>query len=301
MSPASTERKVDTVVVSYECRDLLLECCGSVADQTSAGLVIVDNASTDGSADAVEATYPSARVIRAPTNEGFARGVNRGVGVGSAPFVLLLNPDARLRAGALERMSAELESDSTLGAVAPRIRDAEGALELTVDRTMTPWSDLATRLKEWGHAAGSGWMTPWLERRYARTREARSLSAACLMIRRAAFEQVGGMDERFFLYAEDVDLCHRLRGGGWHLRYLAEAEVDHVRGVSARADPAAVEIAWRRSQRAFYRKHHPTWAPLLRALVRLRYGWRARFGDGPARARSRRMLRELGRAEDGDR
>lgn len=291
-TPASTHAApaTDVVVVAYECRELLLACCRSVAALAGVRLLVVDNDSSDGSADAVEQAFPDATVLRAPHNEGFAAGVNRGLAASNAEQVLLLNPDARLAPGALDRMRAALRDDPRCAAVGPRLRDADGALELSVDRTMTPLGDLRTRLLDLLYAGGSGPLARILERRYSRARDVRSLSGACMLLRRTALREVGGLDARFFLYAEDVDLCRRLRAAAWRLRYEPGAEAVHVRGASARHDPLAVEAAWRDSQLAFYREHLPLWAPLLRAWVRWRYRWRSRFGSPARRARARAML-----------
>jgi len=124
-----------------------------------------------------------------------------------------------------------------------------------------------------------------------RSRAVRSLSGACILLRRDAFAAVDGFDERFFLYAEDVDLCLRLRAAGGKLVYVAEAVVEHDRGASSAGDPAATALHYRRSQIAFYRKHHGVLATTaLRAYLALRFGCRRLFGRG---APQRRLAGEL--------
>lgn len=285
---------VDVVVVGYRCRDLLLSCCAALAQAGDVRVIVVDNASGDGSGEAVRAAFPSVKVIENSHNEGFARAVNRGAACGDGDSVLLLNPDARIDRGSLERLARTLADDATIGAIGPRIHAPDGALELSVDRTMSLGNDVWIRLLELLYAGGHGPAAPLVRRTYARARDVRSLSAACLLARRAALQQVGGLDERFFLYAEDVDLCLRLRRAGWRLRYEPAAEATHVRGVSGRADPEAVERAWRASQSALYRKHRSALSTaLLRSWVLLHYRIAAYLGAGERRRRARRMLEWL--------
>ena len=114
------------------------------------------------------------------------------------------------------------------------------------------------------------------------------MSAACLLLRREAFDQLGGLDERFFLYAEDVDLCRRLARAGWHLRYVPEARVQHRRGASAAVQPSLTERWYRASQIGFYDKHRSRIAlASLRMYLRVRYALMSRFGDRTQRMRAR--------------
>lgn len=254
----------DVVLVSYERRDLLLRCCASVRMHApQANLIVVDNASSDGSAAAVTRECPAARVISLPRNLGFATAANRGAAAGSAPWILLLNPDAELTPEALPALGRALEANGRCAAAGPRIRGEQGELELSVGRTLSPANDAMFKLLErW---RGKALLAACLERRYRRSRAVTSLSGACMLVRRSAWEQVGGMDEGFFLYAEDVDLCLRLRAAGWRLRYVAEAEIRHRRGAAASLDPTATLSHYRDSQRRFYAKHRSAWQQRLLA------------------------------------
>lgn len=264
---------VDVVVVSYQGRDLLLRCCRSVGEHApEARLLVVDNASTDDSAAAITGAWPQATVLELATNLGFAAACNRGVAAGAAPLVLLLNPDAELTAGALASMALALQEDEGCAAAGPQIRGPGGELELSVGRTMSIANDIMFKLL--GPLRNVFPLTGILERRYRRSRTVASLSGACLLVRREAWEAVGGMDEAFFLYAEDVDLCHRLRQAGWRLRYVAEARVRHARGAVTGRDPAATRAHFRASQRRFYEKHRPR---LQRTLL----SWWQRLSGGP--------------------
>lgn len=290
---------LDVVVVSHRRRRLLLECCASVErDEVPTQLIVVDNASDDGSPAAVRERHPEAVVVELGRNAGFAAAVNLGLAAGAAPAVMLLNNDARLRPGAAPRLLGALEQVGVVAA-GPRLVGPEGQVELSTGRTMSPWNELFFKVLESLYRDGRGPLAGAVERYYGRPRETASLTAACLVVDRVALEEVGGLDERFFLYAEDVDLCRRLRQQGGHLRYVPEAVVEHDRGASGTDDPLAVALAYRRSQVALYRKHLGSWAvPPLRAWLALRYGTAALLARGATRRQAcsvlRWVLREAG-------
>lgn len=282
---------VDVVVVSYEQRERLLAACRSATGiEPATRLIVVDNASGDGSLAAVRREFPDASVLAMPRNLGFAAAVNAGVQAGDAPFLLLLNNDARLQPAALATLMTAL--NESVAAAGPRIEAPDGSVELTLGRTLGPLNDAFFKLLEGLYRGGTGVAAGLVERFYSRPRRTRSLSAACLLLRRDAFEAVGGLDERFFLYAEDVDLCRRLRQQGWQLRYVPDAVVVHERGASAVMRPEAATMAWRRSQLAFYRKHHGYAAAVaLRAWLALRFAVARLLGRGERRRLAARMLR----------
>ncbi len=280
------------VVVSYNRRELLLECCRSVcAAAPQARLIVVDNASSDGSAEAVRQAIPQARVIDAGANLGFARAINLGAAAASSESLLLLNSDTRIEAPAIAALCSAIDADPQVAGAGPRLRGDQGALELSVGRTMGLLNEAWFKILGTLHRNGRGVATGWLERRYARRRTTGSLSAACLLLRRKAFDQAGGMDERFFLYAEDVDLCLRLSGLGWRFLYVPEATVHHVRGASSELDAGATEHAYRASQLAFYRKHHSAaHVIVLRLYLAAQYSVAVVVSRGCTRDRARAML-----------
>lgn len=285
------EPRLDVVVVSYNQRRRLLACLASVrAFAPAARLVVVDNDSADDSAAAARQQHPEAVVLEMENNLGFATGVNRGVAAGCAPLILLLNSDARLRPGALEALSAALDGGN-VGAAGPRLLDAEGSVELSLGRTLSPWNEAWFKLLGLLYRSGRGPLASPVTRYYSKSRSTRSLSAACVLLRRDAFELVGGFDERFFLYAEDVDLCRRLRRAGWELKYVPDALVEHDRGASRAVDPGASAIHYRRSQIAFYRKHQGTLAAgALRFYLAFRFAIKWLFARGDHRKQAADLL-----------
>jgi GT2 family glycosyltransferase len=259
--------KVTAVVVSYNTRDDLLRCLASLAAHVRLPLevVVVDNASTDGSAAAVRAAYPAARVLESPANQGFSAANNAGIRASSAPQVLVLNSDAELLPGALETLSGLLDARSDLGVVGPRTVNPDGSVQLSFGPDLTPLSEWRQRSLVLGLRARRPEALREAEQRASREQEPDWVSGSCFLARRAALEAIGGFDEGFFLYEEDADLCRRLRGAGWRVLYTPAAEVRHALGQSMARDAARARREYRRSHLRYYRKHN---GPLLTALLR---------------------------------
>jgi len=204
------------------------------------------------------------RVIANAVNTGFAAANNVGIRASTGSLLLLLNSDTIVPAGAVDRLVARLEA--TGAAVAgPRIVDADGRPELSFGRMITPLNEL--RQKRRAQNAEE------VEKLTRRRHYPDWVSGACLLVRRADAEAVGGLDERFFMYTEDVDFCAAIRARGRRILFTPEVEVVHLRGRSAASAPQATNAAYRRSQVAFYEKHHPGWAPFLRLYLRISGGW----------------------------
>ena len=271
----------DVVVVSYNQRERLLAClAAAAAARPAVRLIVIDNASVDGSAEAAAAAHPDADVIALPENVGFAAAVNSGAAIGEAPYILLLNNDARLGPGALEKMRRALDTER-VAAVGPRLLGPDGQIELSLDRTLSPWNEARFRVLGALYGSGRGPMAARVRRRYESSRDVLSLSGACILVKREAFDEAAGFDQRFFLYAEDVDLCLRLRQSGWRLRYVADAVVEHDRGASSATAPAATALHYRRSQIAFYRKHRGALATRgLRLYLACRFAIKRLFARG---------------------
>ena len=252
------------VIVSFNARGDLDRCLASLRDHaplTPHEIIVVDNGSSDGSAAAVRQT-PGVQVIENRANLGFAAANNVGIRSSRGETFLLLNSDTVVPAGAIDRLLAELDAAPDVAVIGPRLVDTNGRAELSFGRMMSPLAE-------------------WRQKRLARDRHAverltrqRSypdwVSGACLLVRRADAEAVGLLDERFFMYTEDVDFCASIRARGRRILFTPDVEIVHVRGRSAAAAPEATSRAYRRSQLAFYRKHHPAWAPLLTAYLRIR-------------------------------
>jgi GT2 family glycosyltransferase len=263
------------VIVNYNAREHLENCLQSLGASPPAiphEIVVVDNASTDGSVAAVRARWPGAIVIEQRTNSGFAAGNNAGIRAGTGTLVLLLNNDTLVPPGAIDRLVDRLTAHPEAGVAGPRLIDAQGVAELSFGPMISPFAELRQKIVMSLHAGRVAPVSAWVERTTRRERYVDWVSGACLLVRRGAAEQAGLLDERYFLYTEDVDFCAAIRRQGQRVLFTPAAEIVHLRGRSRATAPAAMDAAYRRSHLAFYEKHHPRWAPLLRLYLRLKGG-----------------------------
>jgi GT2 family glycosyltransferase len=259
------------IVVTYNSRTEIGDCLESVVGHTDpyrAAVVVVDNQSTDGTPAFVRERWPSVQVIDAGANLGFARANNRGIAATTSDCVLLLNPDTVVPPGAIQRLVGALERNPDAAVAGPRLVDATGAAELSFGPRISPWGELRQKLLMALYHRGVAPVVRHVERRSREAGDRAWVSGACLIVRRADLEAVGGLDERFFMYTEDVDLCTSIRARGRRVLFVPEAEVRHLRGRSASRNPQT-ELLRRQSQLAYYEKHLPRWVGPLRLYLRL--------------------------------
>jgi GT2 family glycosyltransferase len=276
----------DVVVVSYNSRGELRGCVEPLAALPDVNVVVVDNASADGSLDSV-ADLPVTAIALAH-NGGFSHGCNAGWRSTSAPYVLFLNPDARIDAESLGKLAEVLETQPAVGAVAPRILHADGTLEYSQRRFPRLRSTYARALFLHRLFPAASWTYELVRdpAAYAVSGAPDWVSGACVLVRRTVLEELDGFDEGFFMYCEDIDLCHRLRSSGHGLVFEPEAVVSHEGGASAPRTSLLPVLAASRIRYAA--KHRSTAGALLErlgvaleALTRLvvsRGGWAARAG-----------------------
>jgi N-acetylglucosaminyl-diphospho-decaprenol L-rhamnosyltransferase len=262
------------IIVSFNARADLGECLASIHAHPPASmpydLVVVDNASSDGSPDMVREGWPSARLIALPENVGFARANNIGIRATTGDLILLLNSDTVVPDGALDSLIAALQADPAAAIAGPRLIDAQGVPELSFGRMVGPFAELRQKLIGRLYARRAPRVAAAVDRALQTRAYHDWVSGACLLVWRADAEAAGLLDERYFMYLEDVDFCAAVRARGRRVLFAPEAQIVHLRGRSRRAAPTATDAAYRRSQLAFYAKHHPAWTPWLRAYLRLR-------------------------------
>jgi N-acetylglucosaminyl-diphospho-decaprenol L-rhamnosyltransferase len=272
MSHVSMPR-LSIVIVTYNSTseiDACLQALVAMPSRIDHEIVVVDNASTDGTPHAIRARWPGVRVVDAGHNLGFAQANNLGIRQTFGEFVMLLNPDAVVRPGSIDTLVAALDARADAAVAGPRLIDGDGRAELSFGRMITPINELRQKLLVHGHARRLPLISGYVERATRHPREVDWVSGACLLVRRADAETAGLLDERFFMYTEDVDFCASIRARGRRVLFVPGAEVVHLRGQSRRTAASAVETAYRRSHIAFYDKHHPRWAALLRVYLRAR-------------------------------
>ena len=265
-------------VVAYESAGLLPSCLAAVAGHPEVDEVVVVDHGQGDSADVAERA--GGRVVRDPSNPGFGAGHNRAVAATSAPYLLLLNPDAVLEPGALERGIEVIEADGSVAAVQGAIRSPDGALDRSqgialrpvhlVGRALALKRLLGLRLVR--VVAGRVPSTrDAVMRHRSDVDEVESLAATALLVRRDAFDEVGGFDERFFLYGEDQDLCRRLRRAGWRLVGLPDLWAVHQNG-SSFASPWGRELHWWRGT-MMYAARWWTWRHWLLGVLAATVMW----------------------------
>ncbi|MGQ9840674.1 MAG: glycosyltransferase family 2 protein [Anaerolineae bacterium] len=221
-------------------------------------IIVVDNASTDGSAEMVAAEFPAVRLIRNATNVGYARGNNIGIAASTGRYVLLLNSDTVVPPGALEALVAFMDAHPQAAACSPRLLQPNGTPQpYAFGCDPTPGYLLRRGL------ARALFRRPLHNWAVAEPIRADWVSGACLLVRRAAIEQVGGLDEAMFMYFEDNDWCRRMRLAGWQVWYVPTVAITHIGGAGLKQNPAARQ-AYYRSLAYFYRKHY---GPLAQAFL----------------------------------
>jgi N-acetylglucosaminyl-diphospho-decaprenol L-rhamnosyltransferase len=244
---------VDAVIVSYRSAATLRGCVEPLTRIPHVRVTVVDNASPDESIRTI-ADLP-VEIVRSERNGGFSYGCNLGAARGTAPLLLFLNPDARIDATALEALASVLRSNPATALVGPQILDDDGELawsQRRFPRHRSTFGQAVFAHRLWPYAAWSDELIRDAAA-YDVPGTPEWLSGACMLVRRTAFEQLGGFDERFFLYCEDTDLCRRLWDVGHTVRFEPGARVRHVGGASSGAGETQPIAA--RSRVLYARKH----------------------------------------------
>ena len=266
---------LSVVVLSWNTQALTLACLRALHAETPRHpreVIVVDNGSEDGSADAIAAQFPQVRLLRNDDNRLYAAGNNQGAAVATGEHVVTLNSDTEVREGALDLLVDFLLQNPDYGAVAPRLDDPDGSVQHACQRFPT----LLTAL-----CYDSWWGSFWPGRRvvdrylmrdfdHLASRDVDQPPGAVCMLRRGDWRALGGFDEQLSLFYNDVDLCRRIHRRGQKIRYLADARVMHHRGASTR-NFAKMLVIWHRNRLAYYRKHYGWFGAVwVRVCVRLR-------------------------------
>jgi len=268
------------IIVNWNAGSFLAKCVDSVFGTVlshDVEMILVDNNSTDRSLEEIR-QHPRLQVIRNQANHGFARANNQGIALARGQYLLLLNPDTRLLSGAVDQMIDYMDSHPAVGALGPRLLNRDHSLQPSCShfptlRNIAMQALGLSRLFPRNRLLARPLMTYW---EFDHVRDVDQLSGACLVIRRSALDEVGLLDERFYLYYEEVDLCFRLKKAGWKVRFFSGGQAIHVGGHSS-SQNLDVRMAVRyRSLLAFFSKHFPPWHySVLRLLILLEMLWRA--------------------------
>ncbi len=252
------------VIVNYNVRELLRDCLRSLREcgtRWSREVIVVDNCSSDASVDMVRAEFPEVRVIVSPSNDGFAAANNRGIRAsdGASRYVMLLNPDTVVRPGGLDMLVDFMEAHADVGVVGPKLVKADGTLDLACRRSF-PTPRIA-----FYHAFGLDKLFPH-SREFAQYNltyldedcptDLDCVVGAAMLVRREAIERAGLLDERFFMYGEDLDWAFRIKQQGWRVFYNPEVTIVHYKGQSSKQRKVKSILAFYDAMVVFHRKHY---------------------------------------------
>ncbi|MCB1028475.1 MAG: glycosyltransferase family 2 protein [Microthrixaceae bacterium] len=299
--PVDARERVDVVIVNYNTADLLVDTLEDLQHRMPDGVdwsvYVADNLSSDDSVERVRSLWPDVHLIEMGENAGFCRGNNAAIREGDAEYVLLVNTDTRLFPDTVERMLDSLRDDPDAAVVGPRLQfedgrfqAAAGGAEVTLRSYLAgcfglerfadrfPFLEGAYTTRDHGRALRVGWV-----------------SSACMLLRRSAIESVGLMDERIFLYMDDVDLCHRLRSAGWSVWFRGDVRAVHFMSGGSLRKPGTISPHTVDSLVRWFDRTHGGWrSGVLRGAGVVAHG--ARGGRLALRYAIRRDAESLDRA-----
>lgn len=258
---------LSVIIVSWNTREVLRACLESVARQQSNATVevwVVDNASSDGSAQMVWEAFPDVHLIENRENVGFARANNAAIAASTGRYVLLLNSDTVVHPGAFDVLVRFLDEHPEAGAAGPHTLNPDGSLQISCYPSPTLARELwfllhLDRLRPYGSYDMATWST-------SQPRAVDAVLGACLIVRRTILEQIGALDPAYFMYSEEIDLCYRIRRAGWRIYWTPQAKIVHYGGQSTRQEAASMFMQLYRSKVLFYRKNQ---GPLAAAAYKL--------------------------------
>jgi GT2 family glycosyltransferase len=253
---------VSICIVSYQARDLLRACLYSIyqtVNSLSFEIIIVDNASQDGTLEMLHAEFPGVRLMVNDHNAGYTRPNNQAIRESKGRAIVLINPDTIVKPNAIAALFDFLETHPQIGIVGPKVLNRDGTLQKQCRRSEArPWDSFCyfsglSRLFPHDRRF-AGYLMTYLDEDLAH--EAEAVSGSCMMIRRQVIEQIGYQDENFFAYQEDTDYCRRTRLAGWKVFYNPLAQIIHYGGEGgSNVQPFRSIVEWHRSYYLYYRKH----------------------------------------------
>lgn len=253
---------VSFCIVSLNARDLLRDCLNSIrknVQRVSYELVVLDNASVDGTYEMLEKEFPEARLLKTAENEGFTRPTNKTMRQGSGRYLVLLNPDTLILPGAIDGLVEFMETHPQVGICGPKVLNRDGTFQMQcrrgVSRPMAVFGYFSGLWKVFPHSKLlGGYLMNYLDENDVH--EVDGVSGSCMLIRREVVEQIGYLDERFFAYQEDADYCLQAQKAGWKVFFVPTFQIIHYGGQGgSKAQPYRTIYEWHRSYFLYYRKN----------------------------------------------
>ncbi|MDD5232381.1 MAG: glycosyltransferase family 2 protein [Syntrophales bacterium] len=257
----SNRPDASAIVLNWNTRDLLLNCLRSIvrgSGRLDIEIIVVDNGSVDGSPESVEKLFPRVRLIRNESNHGFARANNAGIGISSGKYLCLINSDVVVAESCIPAMFDYMESKPKVGLLGPQIINGSGEVQRSCMGFPTVWNSFCRALAldsffPRSKRFGGQLLTYWP---HDTSREVDVVNGCFWMVRRAALETVGPLDENFFIYAEDIDWCRRFRSKNWKVAFYSEAQAVHLGGASSARMPVRFYLEMHRANLQYWKKHH---------------------------------------------
>lgn len=252
---------VSIVIINWNTRNLVLKCIKSVIDAGSGytrEIIVVDNASTDGSAEAISKAYPDVMVVRNAVNLGFARANNIGIERSKGRYICLVNSDVEVFAETIPGMITYMEKNPGVGIVGPRILFPDRTLQNSCRKYPSLWTKLCetfalNKLIPMSEIFSGEHMSYFA---HDRQKKVESIAGCFMFVRKEAITKAGAFDEQFFIYSEETDLCKRFNQEGWNIVYLPEISIIHHHGASSSKDPLRFTLEQQRSVIRYWKKHH---------------------------------------------
>jgi GT2 family glycosyltransferase len=258
---------VSIILVNYNGAEVVLNCLRSLLQflhTVPYEIIVVDNASTDGSAALIAQHFPTVRLIEQAENRGFGAGNNIGATYAKGEFLLLLNTDTLLTSDVLPPLIKLMEAYPAVGIIGAKLLNPDGTLQLSVADEISIVGEYKTlkQLKQYTDPQ----QRDAIEQKFKSPQTVDIVIGAAFFIRRSLFETLNGFDETFFMYFEESDLCQRSRDRGWQILYTPEVSIIHLGGYSVGKVSDRMQLEYRRSQLYYYRKHRPVWEQILLRL-----------------------------------
>ena len=251
------------IVVNWNTKEDLLYCLESIFKMGTGiqrEVIVVDNGSRDGSGVEVKKTFPAVHLIQNDRNVGFGKATNQGFKNSSGRYVLLLNPDTQVKEGAVERLTSFMDTHSDAGLSGAQLLNGDGSKQNSIANFPSIATELLNKsLLRWVFPK----RFPGKGREYSGPIEVESVIGACMMVRREALDQVGLLDEDYFLFLEETDWCYRIKKAGWKIYHVPQTEVFHFQGKSAETDKKRARVEYFRSRYHFFKKNKGRWQWLI--------------------------------------